>query len=71
MLSLFSVYCFLLYNIYNIALLKYDLLCCDTIRHSHLPVVMEIKTAELQEEAKNAGLKISAMKTNERELTPV
>jgi hypothetical protein len=32
---------------------------------------MEIKTAELQEEAKNAGLKISAMKTNERELTPV
>jgi hypothetical protein len=31
---------------------------------------MEIKMAKLQEEAKNAGLKISAMKTKERELTP-
>ena len=59
-----------LHNIHNIALLWYDLLCCDTIRSSHLPVVMEIKMAKLQEEAKNAGLKISAMKTKERELTP-
>jgi len=44
------------------ALILYDLLCCDTIRSSHLPVVMEM--AKLQE-AKNAGPKINATKTKE------
>ena len=59
------IYCFLLYNIHSIALHQYDLLCCDKIRSSHIPVVVETKMVKLQEEAKNAGLKISATKTKE------
>jgi hypothetical protein len=55
---------FLLYTIHIIALIQYDLLGCDTIRSSHLPVVMEIKMAKLQE-PNNAGLKINATKTKE------